>query len=219
MSLPGSFSIRGGKIGQETTYEPHGLCCFSYKSPNLALLVMILNKTAHVSKTVLCPAYFSHAERKNSLVNCLFRFCSKHHQRGTPIRLLYQNDVTYCNGNQWRLASWSVMQETKPGRGRELTSEGMDLLILNIIYSTQIINIYTQFVCNKPITNVNWAFVYLPYLKSSYLCANKFCWGKINTFIINYIPVKSLSCLSESSLIPQALPWLVWLPANKILLG
>ena len=37
-----------------------------------------------------------------------------------------------------------------------------DIVILNIIYSTQIINIYTQFVCNNPITNVNLAFVYLP---------------------------------------------------------
>ena len=44
---------------------------------------------------VSCPDYFSHAEGKNSLVNCLFNFCSKHHDRGAPIRLLHANDVTY----------------------------------------------------------------------------------------------------------------------------
>ena len=36
-------------------------------------------------------------EGKNSLVNGLLRFCSKHHVGGTPIRLLHENEVTYCN--------------------------------------------------------------------------------------------------------------------------
>ena len=74
---------------------------------------------------VSCPAYFSHAEGKNSLVNGLFRFCSKYHIGGAPIRLLHENVTTAVNGNQWRLGSWSVIQETKPGGGRERTSEGM----------------------------------------------------------------------------------------------
>ena len=45
---------------------------------------------------VSCPDNFPHAEGKNSLVNCLFNFCSKRHVRGAPIRLLHANDVTYC---------------------------------------------------------------------------------------------------------------------------
>ena len=47
---------------------------------------------------VSCPDYPLHAEGKNSLVNCLFNFCSVCHDGGAPIRLLYANDVTYCDG-------------------------------------------------------------------------------------------------------------------------
>lgn len=49
---------------------------------------------------VSCPAYFLHMEGKNRLVNGLFCFCSKHHIGGSPIRLLHENEITYCN--KWR---------------------------------------------------------------------------------------------------------------------
>ena len=39
------------------------------------------------------PDYFLHTEGENSLVSCLFNFCSNHHVRGAPIRLLHANDV------------------------------------------------------------------------------------------------------------------------------
>ena len=53
-----------------------------------------------VLEIVTCPEYFSHAEGKNSLVNCLCNFCSKRHDGGAPIRLPLVNGVTYCN--KWR---------------------------------------------------------------------------------------------------------------------
>jgi len=69
------------------------------------------------------------AEGKNSLVNGLFCFCSKHHVGGAPIRLLHQNEsCTATNGDQRRLGGWSVIQETKPDRTREWTGEGMPRL-------------------------------------------------------------------------------------------
>ena len=69
---------------------------------------------------VSCPDYFSHAEGKNSLVNSLFNFCSVRHDRGTPIRLLHENDVTYCT--KWlpkKTRRLSAMQVNKLGRTRE----------------------------------------------------------------------------------------------------
>ena len=76
---------------------------------------------------VSCPVYFSHTERKNSLVNGLFCFCSKRHAGGAPIRLLHENDVTYCKNSEatWLKRYTSIIQETKPDRTRERTSEGM----------------------------------------------------------------------------------------------
>ena len=63
-----------------------------------------LGEIKRMRKLVSCPAYFSHAEGKNSLVNGLFRLCSKRHVGGAPIRLLHENDVTYCiNCDQRRL--------------------------------------------------------------------------------------------------------------------
>ena len=87
---------------------------------------VILAQLSGGTAVVSCPAYFLQAEGKNSLVNCLFRFCSKRHVGGAPIRLLHENDVTYCiNCDQRRLGGWSVIQETKPDRTRERTSEGI----------------------------------------------------------------------------------------------
>ena len=61
---------------------------------------------------VSCPAYFSHAEGKNSQVNGLFCFCSKRHVGGAPIRLLHENDVTYCN--EWRpVKAWQLKRYTR----------------------------------------------------------------------------------------------------------
>ena len=72
---------------------------------------------------VSCPGYFLHTEGKNSLVNSLFRFCSKRHVSGTPIRLLHENDVTYCN--KWRpKTAWRLKRYTRD-RIRERTSEGI----------------------------------------------------------------------------------------------
>ena len=72
---------------------------------------------------VSCPGYFSQTGGKNSLVNSLFRFCSKRHVSGTPIRLLHENDITYCN--KWRpKTAWRLKRYTRD-RIRERTSEGI----------------------------------------------------------------------------------------------
>ena len=72
-------------------------------------------------KLVSCPAYFSHAEVKNSLVNGLFRFCSKRHVGGAPIRLLHENDVTYrLNSNREGSAVKALykrLSQTEPENG------------------------------------------------------------------------------------------------------
>ena len=52
-----------------------------------------------VASVVSCSDYLSHTEGKNSLVNGLFRFCSKRHVGGASIRLLHANDVTYAMAN------------------------------------------------------------------------------------------------------------------------
>ena len=50
----------------------------------------------------------------------------KRHIGSALIRLLHENDImTAMKGDQWRLGSWSVIQGTKPGGGRERTSKGM----------------------------------------------------------------------------------------------
>ena len=74
-----AYSIKCYAIGTASSIK---IWCSSRRLPQLWL--------------VSCPAYFSHAEGKNSLVNGLFRFCSKRHVGGAPIRLLHENDVTYA---------------------------------------------------------------------------------------------------------------------------
>ena len=68
-----------------------------------------------IKQLVSCPdlffaRYFSHAEGKNSLVNCLSNFCSKRHVRGAPIRLLTRmTSRTAVDRDQRWLGSWSAM--------------------------------------------------------------------------------------------------------------
>ena len=77
-------------------FHSHSLLCIR----SCATVVCLPGRLQVVS----CPAYFSHAEGKNSLV--------KRHVGGAPIRLLHENDVTYCN--EWRpVKAWQLKRYTR----------------------------------------------------------------------------------------------------------
>ena len=74
------------------------------------------------STLVSCPDYFSHAEGKSSLVNCLFNFCSDCFTR--------MMSCIVTNGDQRWQGTCSAMQETKPSRSNQRTTgEGMPGLL------------------------------------------------------------------------------------------
>ena len=53
---------------------------------------MLYSRHVASIRLVSCPDYFSHAEGKNSLVNCLFNFCSvrfKNTRRPQPSHIVY----------------------------------------------------------------------------------------------------------------------------------